>query len=75
MVPGDKKSMSPTKFDHAQAKRTLRSGVRGQNKGKFGGFGCNIYLTKVYITLNSSSTIELRNLFHMKCLRYIDLSR
>ena len=52
--------MRPTKCDHAQVKRTLRSGVRGQNEGKFGRFGCDISLTKVYITLNSSSTIRDR---------------
>ena len=62
-VPNDfrsQNSMRPTKCDHAQVKRTLRSGVRGQNEGKFGGFGCDIFLTKVYITLNSSTTTRDR---------------
>ena len=62
-VPNDfrsQNSMRPTKCDHAQVKRTLRSGVRGQNEGKFGGFGCDTFLTKVYITLNSSTTLRDR---------------
>ena len=54
--------MRPTKCDHAQVKRTLLSGVRGQNEGKFGGFGCDISLTNVYITLDSFSTIRDRAL-------------
>ena len=62
-VPNDfrsQNSMRPTKCDHAQVKRTLRSGVRGQNEGKFGGFGCDTFLTKVYITLNNSTTLRDR---------------
>ena len=35
--------MRPTKCDQAQVKRTLCSGARGQNEGKFGGFRCGIF--------------------------------
>ena len=52
--------MKPTKCDRAHIKRTLRLGVRGQNEGKFGGFRCDNFLTKGYITLNSSTTIRDR---------------
>ena len=51
-------SMRRTKCDQDQANRTLRSGVRGQNEGKIGTFGCDTFLTKVYITLNISKTIN-----------------
>ena len=47
--------MRPTKFAHARVKRTLRSGGKGQNESKFGGYGRDISLTKVYITFNSST--------------------
>ena len=51
-------SMRRTKCDQDQVNRTLRSGVRGQNEGKIGTFGCDTFLTKVYITLNISKTIN-----------------
>ena len=51
-------SMRRTKYDQDQANRTLRWGVRGQNEGKIGTFGCDTFLTKVYITLNISKTIN-----------------
>ena len=47
-------SMRRTKCDQDQGNRTLRSGVRGQNEGKIGTFGCDTFLTRVYITLNIS---------------------
>ena len=54
--------MRRTKCDQDQANRTLRSGVRGQNEGKIGTFGCDTFLTKVYITLNISKTINSEDL-------------
>ena len=55
-------SMRQTKCDQDQAKRTLRSRVRGQNEGKIGTFGCDTFLTKVYITLNISKTVNSEDL-------------
>ena len=52
--------MRLTKCDQAQVKRALLSGVKDQNEGELGGFKCNIFLTKGYITLNSSTTIRDR---------------
>ena len=44
--------MRPTKCDHEQANRTLRSGVRAKNEGKFGLLSVTFVLTSWYITLN-----------------------
>ena len=33
----------PLMCDQEQVKRTLRSGIRGQNEGKFGVFGFDIF--------------------------------
>ena len=57
-------SMRRTKCDQDQGNRTLRSGVRGQNEGKIGTFGCDIFLTRVYITLNISKTMNNEDLVH-----------
>ena len=57
-------SMRRTKCDQDQGNRTLRSGVRGQNEGKIGTFGCDTFLTRVYITLNISKTMNNKDLVH-----------
>ena len=44
--------MRPTKCDHEQANRTLRSVVRARNEGKFGLLSVTFVLTSGYITLN-----------------------
>ena len=56
--------MRRSKCDQDQHNRTLRSGVRGQNEGKTGTFGCDTFLTSVYITLNISKTMNNEDLVH-----------
>ena len=51
--------MRPTKCDHEQANRSLRSGVRAKNEDKFGLLCVTFALTSWYITLNIyKSTID-----------------
>ena len=51
--------MRPTKCDHEQANRSLRSGVRAKNEDKFGLLSVTFALTSWYITLNIyKSTID-----------------
>ena len=56
--------MKPTKCDQYQGNRTLTSGVSAQNEGKIGIFGCDTFLTEVYITLNISKTMNNGDLVH-----------
>ena len=66
--------MRLTKCGHAPVKQTLGLGVRDQNEGKSGGFGCDISLTTVYIALNSSTTITVEGLtgiFSSKCQDHV----
>ena len=47
-----------------EGNRTLCSGVGAQNEGKIGSFDCGIFLTKVYITLIISKTMNSEDLVH-----------
>ena len=54
-------SMSSSKCDQVQVNRTLRSGDRGQNEGKFGGSGCDKDIKFLKITLNKSKSKQDRD--------------
>ena len=54
-------SMSSSKCDQVYVNRTLRSGDRGQNEGKFDGSGCDKEIEFLKITLNKSKSKQNRD--------------